>query len=36
MFMENLIEFEENEFLLNKTLSLENKLLDEFEKVEKV
>jgi hypothetical protein len=35
MFIENLIELEENEGILNKTLSLENKLLIEFEKAEK-
>ena len=34
--MESLIELEENECALNKTLSLENKLLNEFEKAEKV
>jgi hypothetical protein len=34
--MESLIELEENEFILNKTLSLENKLLYEFKKAEKV
>ena len=36
MFMENLIELEENEGILNKILSLENKLINEFEKTNKV
>ena len=36
MFMENLIELEKNEKILNKSLSLENKLLNEFEKAEKL
>ena len=34
--MESLFELEKNEEILNKTLSLENKLLNEFEKAEKV
>ena len=34
--MESLFELEKNEVILNKTLSLENKLLNEFEKAEKV
>ena len=34
--MENLIELEKNEEILNKSLSLENKLLNEFEKAEKL
>ena len=36
MFVKSLIELEENEKILNKTLSLESKLINEFEKAEKI